>query len=102
MVGEGRAEVRLRAIGVAVLAGLLMVSGTGAALAAQETEAADLPELDVVKARVLERIGDRIERSSRGRRAWPPSSVQRSPPKALPSSRRPRSTSKRPRPYGRW
>jgi len=44
MVGEGRAEVRLRAIGVAVLAGLLMVSGAGAALAAQETDAADLPE----------------------------------------------------------
>jgi len=62
MVGEGRAEVRLRAIGVAVLAGLLMVSGAGAALAAQETDAADLPELDVVKARVLERIGDRVVR----------------------------------------
>ncbi len=57
--------MRMRAIWVAMLAGLLMVSGTGAALAAQESETTDPPDLDAFKERVLERIGDRIEQFER-------------------------------------
>ena len=56
---------RLRAIAVAVLAGALMVSSVGAALAAETTDAVEdavMPDLDLVKEKVLERIENRIDR----------------------------------------
>lgn len=54
--------MRLRTLAVAALAGVLMVSGTGAAFAAQEAETESAaPALDTVKERVLKRIESRIE-----------------------------------------
>jgi hypothetical protein len=54
--------MRWRTTWVAVLAALLMVSGTGAALAADEADTVDGAVLDAVKERVLEKITKRIER----------------------------------------
>lgn len=51
--------MKRRALWVTVLAGLLMVTSTTAALASEETEA-DAPTLDEVKARVIEKIENRI------------------------------------------
>ncbi len=56
---------RLRAVAVAVLAGVLMVSSVGAALAFETTDVVEdvaTPYLDTVKERVLERIENRIDR----------------------------------------
>jgi CheY-like chemotaxis protein len=57
--------MRLRSITVAALAGLLMLSGTGAAFAAQEAVTEAAVDLDTVKERVLERISNRIARFER-------------------------------------
>jgi len=61
--------MKWRTVWVAALAGLLMVSGTGAAFATQtdtagtaDTGTADGPVLEEVKERVLGKIADRIER----------------------------------------
>ncbi|MCJ7725627.1 MAG: hypothetical protein MUP76_04480 [Acidimicrobiia bacterium] len=47
------------------MTGLLVVSGSGAALAAQESGTADAADIGAVQERVLDRIGDQIDRLGR-------------------------------------